>query len=59
MTIKIINNKAKNHDPSICPCGNKYRECKNPACRQEMIDAEDAAYCPHGYLAGCPICTKK
>jgi len=43
-------------DPSICPCGNKYLWCDNPACVDEMCEAEAAAYCPHGFLCGCPVC---
>lgn len=43
-------------DPSICPHGNRYIRCKEPECIEEMDRAEAAAYCPHGFLAGCPTC---
>ena len=44
-------------NPSICPHGILYIKCKKPECVQAMMDAEAAAYCPHGFLAGCPECT--
>ena len=25
----------------------------------KMIELEDQAYCPHGFMVGCPTCTKK
>lgn len=49
----------ENKDPSICPHGNKYCHCKEPECIKKMCEAEAAAYCDHGFLVGCPICTKK
>ena len=26
---------------------------------QKMAELEDEAYCPHGFMVGCPTCTKK
>lgn len=52
-----LNVQLEVKDPSICPCGNQYSRCKTQACIDEMCEAEAAAYCPHGFLAGCPTCT--
>lgn len=43
-------------DPSICPHGTFYPRCEKQECIDEMIRAEDAATCTHGFLAGCPSC---
>ena len=45
-------------DPSVCPCGNKYLWCDNPACIDAMCETETNAYCQHGFLVGCPTCKK-
>jgi len=53
----VVNCEHKQQkDPSICPHGKMYLNCQEPECMKEMLDAEEAAYCPHGYLVGCPIC---
>ena len=46
------------NDPAICPHGESWYKCKMKECINEMIRAEDAATCPHGYLVGCPACTQ-
>jgi len=50
--------KENRIDPSICRHGNTFVKCKEPECRKELLDAEANAYCPHGFLAGCPTCAK-
>ena len=46
-------------DPSICPHGSRYFNCKEKECIDEMSRLEDAACCPHGFLAGCPTCAQQ
>lgn len=36
-------------EPKVCTC-----RCAN--CWEYLCDLENAAYCPHGFLVGCPTC---
>jgi len=44
------------NNPAICRHGLYYAKCKQDACLNELYEAERAAYCPHGFLTGCPKC---
>jgi hypothetical protein len=46
-------------DPARCPHGLLWLKCKDSKCFEELCRVEDAAYCPHGTLAGCPKCSAK
>ena len=51
-----LNSELDVKDLSICPHNNSYLRCNHQECIDEMIDSEAYAYCPHGFLAGCPTC---
>lgn len=48
---------STDENPAICPHGKLWVTCKEKECVEEMIRVEDEAYCPHGFLAGCPVCS--
>ena len=34
----------------------KVADRRNDPDWQKLMELEEAAYCPHGFLAGCPAC---
>ena len=56
---QVMEQKLEEKDPSICPHGKHYIACKEDECFKFMADLEDAAYCSHGFLAGCPACEQE
>ena len=54
--LQHLRDTIETKDQSICPHNNKWWECTHQECIDEMIKAESEAYCPHGFLTGCPIC---
>lgn len=52
----VSQQSAKQEDKSICPHNKPYWKCKETECMEELARVEDDAYCPHGFLTGCPTC---
>ena len=52
-----MSDKEQN-DPAMCPHGKRWFRCREVSCIKEMHLAEDQATCEHGFLIGCPTCTK-
>lgn len=50
----LLNNKSE--DKSICPHGLHWFKCKDEQCMTELLEAEEAATCQHGFLVGCKAC---
>lgn len=57
MTKQEMPVEQKPKSPSECCHGNHILLCKEIECINELSVLEDSAYCPHGFLVGCPTCT--
>ena len=55
----MTKNTEEDRGPTICPHGIRWAHCREQACVDYMDALEEAAYCDHGFLIGCPVCTKK